>query len=95
MAQISDRDVTIDVKFYDDNGRELGKAHELVKANGKKILKPTDFVKTQATGVAFISATGGKVTGEYWQAEKDKISAEAKIKEIEAKYAPEAALAAR
>lgn len=73
LSNSDGRDVTIDVKFYDDNGRELGKAHELVKANGKKILKPTDFVKTQATGVAFISATGGKVTGEYWQAEKDKL----------------------
>ena len=73
FANSDGKDATIDVKFYDDNGRELGKAHELVEANGKRILKPMDYVKTQATGVAYITSTGGKVTGEYWQAEKAKI----------------------
>lgn len=72
LANSDGKDATVDVKFYDDNGRELGKAHELVKANGKAILKPMDYVKAQATGVAYITASNGKVTGEYWQAESAK-----------------------
>jgi hypothetical protein len=72
LANSDGKDATVDIKFYDDSGRELGKAHELVKANGKAILKPMDYVKTQATGVAHIVASGGKVTGEYWQAEQAK-----------------------
>jgi hypothetical protein len=72
LAASSGQDATAVVKFYDDNGREVGSTRQLVKANGKLILKPTDYVKSQVTGVAHISATGGKITGEYWQAQKSK-----------------------
>jgi len=72
LASSNAQDATAVVKFYDDNGREVGNTRQLVKANGKLILKPTDIVKTQTTGVAHITVTGGKITGEYWQAEKAK-----------------------
>lgn len=72
FANTGTSDATVDVKFYDDNGREVGKTHELIEANGKIILKPTDFVSTKTTGVAFATSTGSKVTGEYWQAEGSK-----------------------
>jgi hypothetical protein len=72
LASSSGQDATVVVKFYDDNGQEIGNTRQLVKANGKLILKPTDYVKTKTTGVAHVTATGGKVTGEYWQAQKSK-----------------------
>lgn len=73
LASASGTDAVVNITFYDDNGQELGKARELVKGNGKAILKPSDFVQGKANGVAFISATGGTITGEYWQTvSKDK-----------------------
>ena len=72
IASSNGQDATVNVKFYDDNGREVGNTRQTVKANGKLILKPTDYVSTQMTGVAHLSASGGKVTGEYWQAQESK-----------------------
>jgi len=72
LASASGSDAVVNIRFYDDKGNELGKARELVKSNGKAILKPTDYVKGPANGVAFIETSGGKITGEYWQAETAK-----------------------
>lgn len=69
LANTDNKDVIVNVVFHDDNGREVGKARELVKANGKITLQPWQIVKNKATGVAFISAQGGKITADYWQAE--------------------------
>jgi hypothetical protein len=43
-----------------------------VKANGKTAIQPWNVIKSKATGVAFITTDGGKVTADYWQAEKAK-----------------------
>jgi len=72
LANPDGKDAIVNIAFHDDNGREVGKARELVKANGKIALQPWEIVKSKATGVAFISAQGGKITAEYWQAEKAK-----------------------
>jgi len=72
FASSDGKDATITINFYDDAGRTLGTTQQVVKGNGKLILKPMDFVKKQATGVAYISASGGKITGEYWQAQAGK-----------------------
>lgn len=72
LANSDGKDAIVNVVFHDDNGREVGKARELVKANGKTVVLPWGVVKTKATGVAFISAEGGRITADYWQAEKSK-----------------------
>lgn len=72
VANSDGKDATVEVTLYDDGGRQLGSTREMVKANGKLILKPMEISKSKATGVAHITSTGGKVTGEYWQAEKSK-----------------------
>ena len=72
LANPDGKDAIVNVVFHDDNGREVGKARELVKANGKIALQPWSIVKTKATGVAFITAQGGTITADYWQAEKAK-----------------------
>jgi hypothetical protein len=72
LANTDGKDAIVNVVFHDDNGKEVGKARELVKANGKTALLPWKIVKTKATGVAFITAQGGKITADYWQAEKAK-----------------------
>ncbi|MBE0645976.1 MAG: hypothetical protein IH600_17980 [Bacteroidetes bacterium] len=72
LANTDGKDAIVNVVFHDDNGREVGKARELVKANGKTALLPWNIIKTKATGVAFITAQGGKITADYWQAEKAK-----------------------
>jgi hypothetical protein len=71
LANSDGKDVTADIKFYGDDGRELGSTRELVRANGKLILEPSKFV-AKATGVAHIEAGGGRLTGEYWQKEAGK-----------------------
>lgn len=72
LANSNNQDVTATITFYGDDGRELGNARKLVKANGNLILAPSDVVKVQATGVAHITAEGGRLTGEYWQKESAK-----------------------
>lgn len=72
LANTDAKDAIVNVVFRDDNGREVGKARELVKANGKTALLPWKIVNAKATGVAFITAQGGKITADYWQAEKAK-----------------------
>lgn len=72
IANTGSSDATVDLKFYDDDGNEVGKRRELVEGNGKVILKPTDYVSKKTTGVVHITASGGRVTGEYWQAEGSK-----------------------
>ncbi len=72
LANTDGKDAIVNVVFHDDNGREVGKARELVKANGKTALLPWNIIKTKATGVAFITAQGGRITADYWQAEKAK-----------------------
>lgn len=47
IANTGGSDATVDIKFYDDNGNEVGKRKELVEGNGKLILKPTDYVNKQ------------------------------------------------
>ncbi|MDT8323901.1 MAG: hypothetical protein RRA94_07325 [Bacteroidota bacterium] len=70
LANTDAQDVVVNVRFHDDNGREVGKARQLVKANGKAVIQPWEVIKNKATGVAFISTDGGRVTADYWQAEK-------------------------
>jgi hypothetical protein len=72
LASSSGSDAVVNITFNDDQGNEIGKARELVPANGKAILKPNDYVTGPATGVAYIRTSGGSVTGEYWQAEAKK-----------------------
>ena len=72
LANPDGRDAVVNVVFHDDNGREVGKARELVKANGKIALQPWGIIKTKATGVAFITSDGGRITADYWQAEQAK-----------------------
>ncbi len=72
LANTDAQDVVVNVRFHDDSGREVGKARQLVKANGKTAIQPWNVIKSKATGVAFISTDGGKVTADYWQAEKAK-----------------------
>ena len=72
LANPDGKDAIVNVVFHDDNGREVGTARELVKANGKIALQPWGIVKTKATGVASFSAQGGRITADFWQAEKTK-----------------------
>jgi hypothetical protein len=72
IAAAEGKEATINVKYCDDNGREIKTERVMINANGKKSLKPFDAVKTQTTGVAYITAESGRITGEYWQAEKAK-----------------------
>ncbi len=72
LANTDAKDVVVNVRFHDDNGREVGKARQLVKANGKTVVQPWEVIKSKATGVAFITTDGGRVTADYWQAEKGK-----------------------
>ncbi len=72
LANTDGKDAVVSIQFYDDTGSLLGKARELVKANGKRILKPWEYVKHKTTGVAFIESDGGRVAGEYWQAQDSK-----------------------
>lgn len=72
LANPDGNDVVVNVLFHDDNGREVGKARELVRANGKTVVLPHSVIKSKATGVAFITTNGGSITADYWQAEKGK-----------------------
>jgi hypothetical protein len=72
LANPDARDVVANVTFHDDAGREVGKTRQLVKANGKIVILPWEVVKAKATGVAFITTDGGRITADYWQAEKGK-----------------------
>jgi hypothetical protein len=72
LANTDGKDAVVNIVFHDDNGREVGKARELVKANAKIALQPWNILKAKAMGVAFITVQGGKITADYWQAEKAK-----------------------
>ncbi|MDH7514347.1 MAG: hypothetical protein QHI48_00525 [Bacteroidota bacterium] len=72
LADSDGKGAVLDIVFYNDGGAEVGRLTQTVKPNGKVILKPTDHVKAPATGVVHITAAGGRVTGEYWQAEDQK-----------------------
>jgi hypothetical protein len=72
LANSDGKDAVVTVLFHDDAGREIGKAREMVKANGKTAILPYSVIKSKANGVAFISAQGGKITADYWQAENGK-----------------------
>ncbi len=72
VASTEGKEATINVKFCDDNGRELATKRLLVKANGKLAINPRDYIKTSTTGVAFVTSESGKITGEYWQSENSK-----------------------
>ncbi len=72
LANPDGKDAVVNVVFHDDAGREVGKARELVRANGKTVILPHNVIKSKATGVAFITAEGGRVTADYWQAEAKK-----------------------
>ena len=63
FANTDAKDVVVNVRFHDDNGREVGKARQLVKANGKTVVLPWEVIKNKATGVAFITTDGGRGTG--------------------------------
>ncbi|MDX9757924.1 MAG: hypothetical protein RBU27_02085 [Bacteroidota bacterium] len=69
------RPVTIDVKFYSDNGGLVGVEKRVIPANGVSSINPYKSLKgVQMTGTAYIVVVGaGKITGEYWQAvEREK-----------------------
>lgn len=63
---------TASLSFYDDAGKQLGSASETVPGNGKKILEPGKLLKGKFNGVCYISVSGGRLTGDYWQAEAKK-----------------------
>jgi len=62
----------VKVVYYTDSGDKLGESTQSVNSNGKLILQPFKQLRKKTTGVAFITVTGGKVTGEYWQAQGGK-----------------------
>ena len=69
------RPVTIDVKFYSDNGGLVGVEKRVIPANGVSSINPFKSLKgVQMTGTAYVVVVGaGKITGEYWQAvEREK-----------------------
>ncbi|MBN1447000.1 MAG: hypothetical protein JXA28_03640 [Bacteroidetes bacterium] len=69
------RPVTIDAKFYSDNGGLVGVEKRVIPANGVISINPFKSLKgVQMTGTAYIVVVGaGKITGEYWQAaEREK-----------------------
>ncbi len=72
LASANGKDAVVNLSFRDDSGKEVGSARELVKANGKLVLQPSKIVNGKATGVVFISAEGGRITADYWQAEAAK-----------------------
>ncbi|MBN1447755.1 MAG: hypothetical protein JXA28_07470 [Bacteroidetes bacterium] len=72
LANTDGKDAVANILFHDDSGREVGKARELVRGNGKTIVQPFKIIGNRANGVAFISVTGGKITADYWQAEENK-----------------------
>jgi hypothetical protein len=72
LANSDGKDAVVSLSFRDDSGKELASARELVKANGKLVLQPSAIVKSKATGVVYISAEGGRITADYWQAESAK-----------------------
>ena len=72
LANTDTRDVMATVTFHDDQGQEIGKIRQLIKTNGKAAVLPWNVVKKKATGVAFITTDGGRITADYWQAENAK-----------------------
>ncbi|MCZ7557423.1 MAG: hypothetical protein M5R41_13570 [Bacteroidia bacterium] len=72
LANADGKDAIVKLSFRDDSGKELASSRELVKANGKLVLQPSNIVKSKATGVVHITAEGGRVTADYWQAEAAK-----------------------
>lgn len=72
LANTNGRDAVASITFHNDSGTEIGKSRELVRGNGKTIIQPYSVIGSKANGVAFISVEGGKITADYWQAEKAK-----------------------
>ncbi len=63
------RPVSVDVKFYSDNGGLVGVEKRVIEPNGVTIIHPHKSLKgVQMTGTAYLVVIGaGKITGEYWQ----------------------------
>jgi hypothetical protein len=65
----TNRPVTINVKFYSDNGGMVAQDKYIIQQNGISRIQPFKATKgTKMTGTAYIVVVGaGKITGEYWQ----------------------------
>jgi hypothetical protein len=71
----SKRPVTVNVKFYSDQGGLVASSKEIIQPNGIIRLNPYKVTRGLVmTGTAYVTVVGaGKVTGEYWQgSEKEK-----------------------
>jgi hypothetical protein len=64
------RPVTIDVKFYSDNGGLVATENRVIEANGIVRIDPFKATKgVKMTGTAYVVVVGaGRITGDYWQA---------------------------
>jgi hypothetical protein len=64
------RPVSIDIKFYSDNGGLVGVEKRVIPPNGVTTVQPHKVLRgVQMTGTAYLVVVGaGKITGEYWQA---------------------------
>ena len=64
------RPVTIDAKFYSDNGGLVAVEKRVINPNGITVIDPFKATRgLSMTGTAYIVVVGaGKVAGEYWQA---------------------------
>jgi hypothetical protein len=63
------RPVSVNVKFYSDNGGMVAQDNYIIQANGIRRISPFKATKqTRMTGTAYVVVVGaGKITGEYWQ----------------------------
>jgi hypothetical protein len=64
------RPVTVDVKFYSDEGGLVATENRVIEQSGVVRIDPFKATKgVKMTGTAYIVVVGaGKITGEYWQA---------------------------
>lgn len=65
----TNRPVTVNVKFYSDNGGMVAQDTYIIQQNGIVRINPFKATKgTKMTGTAYVVVVGaGKITGEYWQ----------------------------
>jgi hypothetical protein len=66
----TNRPVTVNVKFYSDNGGMVASDKFIVQPNGIISIDPFKVTKgARMTGTAYLTVVGaGSITGEYWQA---------------------------
>lgn len=68
VANGGTKPLTVYIDMYSDNGDLVSQTSRPIAGNGKISLIPSDIVGgKKMTGVAYIQADGGMITGEYWQ----------------------------